>query len=72
MAVFNHLKNQVVQKQSDRRTRSKPRGGVAALRRTRRLERTAARWLFFNNLPHYFCTHRPFGSSIHQPGLASS
>jgi len=27
-----------------------PRGGVAALRRTRRLARTAARWLFFNNL----------------------
>jgi len=41
---------EAVQKQSDRRTRRKSRGGVAALRRTRRLSRTAARWLFFNSL----------------------
>src|SRR5512139_1765545 len=48
-------KTQVAQKRSDRCTRRKPRGGVAALRRTRRLSRTAARWLFFSDLlnrPH--------------------
>jgi hypothetical protein len=31
-------------------TAESPAGGVAALRRTKGLSRTAARWLFFNNL----------------------
>jgi hypothetical protein len=43
-------KLQVVQNQSDRRTRNKPGGGVAALRRTTRLVRTAEIWLVFNDL----------------------
>src|SRR6185369_6977143 len=34
--------------------RRKSRGGVAALRRTRRLSRTAARWLFFSSRSHPF------------------
>src|SRR3974390_2942894 len=49
MAIFQQYAR-VVQKWSDHRTRRKHRGGVAALRRTKGLSRTAARWLFFNNL----------------------
>jgi hypothetical protein len=48
--VYKDHLSQVVQKWVDRRPRRKPRGGVAALRRTRGIARRAVRCPFFNNL----------------------